>query len=125
MQHHLLPCTTYTIIAKHKQIGDYPKVTCCHTYRPQLIEHVQETIVTDHTPTLTPTKLANPSSTQGFLVFIRHPELNSRDAIWNSTRGMPRDTYRQALPTSRPLGGGRVPPGANAPLMPMPTVIAW
>jgi len=21
LQHHLLPCTTYTIIAKHKQIG--------------------------------------------------------------------------------------------------------
>jgi len=32
--------------------------------------------------------LANPSSTQGFLVFIRHPELNSRDVIPSSTRGM-------------------------------------
>jgi len=30
--------------------SDYPKVTCCHTYRPQLIEHVRETITTDHTP---------------------------------------------------------------------------
>ncbi|QCE15081.1 hypothetical protein DEO72_LG11g2089 [Vigna unguiculata] len=52
LQHHLLSCTTYTIITKHKQIG-----------------------------TLTPATLANPSSTQGFLVFICHPELNSRDAI--------------------------------------------
>ncbi|QCD82771.1 hypothetical protein DEO72_LG2g3112 [Vigna unguiculata] len=40
------------------------------------------------TSTLTPVTLANPSSTQGFLVFIRHPELNSRDAIPSSTRGM-------------------------------------
>jgi len=30
--------------------SDYLKVTCCHTYRPQPIEHVQETIATDHTP---------------------------------------------------------------------------
>ena len=37
--------------------------------------------------TLTPATLANPSSTQGFLMFIRHPELNSRDAISSSTRG--------------------------------------
>ncbi|QCD99836.1 hypothetical protein DEO72_LG7g1122 [Vigna unguiculata] len=59
LQHHLLPCTAYTIIAKHKQIG-----------------------------TLTPVTLVNPSSTQGFLVFIRHPELNLRDAILSSTRGM-------------------------------------
>ncbi|QCD83144.1 hypothetical protein DEO72_LG2g3487 [Vigna unguiculata] len=77
-QHSLLTCTAYTIIAKHKQIG-----------------------------TLTPATLANPSSTQGFLVFIRHPELNSRDAIPSSTRGMyvlnpypelnSRDTFRAQL----------------------------
>ncbi|QCD78443.1 Ribonuclease T2-like [Vigna unguiculata] len=30
----------YTIIAKHKQIGEYLKTPCCHTYRPQSIEHV-------------------------------------------------------------------------------------
>ncbi|QCD78578.1 hypothetical protein DEO72_LG1g2214 [Vigna unguiculata] len=30
------------IIAKHKQIGDYPKVICCKTYRSQPIEHVRE-----------------------------------------------------------------------------------
>ncbi|QCE04984.1 hypothetical protein DEO72_LG8g3026 [Vigna unguiculata] len=42
------------------------------------------------TSTLTPATLANPSSTQGFLVFIRHPEFNSRDAIPSSTQGMPR-----------------------------------
>ncbi|QCD89395.1 hypothetical protein DEO72_LG4g339 [Vigna unguiculata] len=41
------------------------------------------------TSTLTPATLANPSSTQGFLVFIRHPELNSREVIPSSTRGMP------------------------------------
>jgi len=40
------------------------------------------------TNTLTPATLANPSSTQGFFVFIRHPELNSRDAIPSLTRGM-------------------------------------
>ncbi|QCE00130.1 hypothetical protein DEO72_LG7g1416 [Vigna unguiculata] len=40
------------------------------------------------TSTLAPATLANPSSTQGFLVFIRHPELNSRDAIPSSTQGM-------------------------------------
>jgi len=40
------------------------------------------------TNTLTQVTLANLSSTQGFLVFIRHPELNSRDAISSSTRGM-------------------------------------
>jgi len=40
-----------------------------------------------HTHTVT---LANPSSTQGFLVFIRHPKPNSRDAISSLTRGMPR-----------------------------------
>ncbi|QCD92895.1 hypothetical protein DEO72_LG5g964 [Vigna unguiculata] len=52
LQHHLLSCTTYTIIAKYKQIGK-----------------------------LTPKTLANSSSTQEFLVFISHLELNSRDAI--------------------------------------------
>jgi len=41
------------------------------------------------TSTLTPTTLANPSSTQGFLVFIRHPKLNSRDVIPSSTQEMP------------------------------------
>jgi len=41
------------------------------------------------TCTFTLATLATPSSTQGFLVFIRHPELNSRDAIPSSTRGMP------------------------------------
>ena len=52
------------------------------------------------TSTLTPATLANPSSTQGFLVFIRHPELNSRNAISSSTQGMyvlnpiPRSTQR-------------------------------
>ncbi|QCD90063.1 hypothetical protein DEO72_LG4g1015 [Vigna unguiculata] len=40
------------------------------------------------TSTLTSTTLANLSSTQRFLVFICHPELNSRDAIPSSTRGM-------------------------------------
>jgi len=25
-------------------------MSCCHTYRPQPIEHVRETIATDHTP---------------------------------------------------------------------------
>jgi len=25
-------------------------MTCCHTYQPQPIEHVRETIATDHTP---------------------------------------------------------------------------
>jgi len=40
------------------------------------------------TSILTPATLANPSSTQGFLVFTRHPELNSRDAISSSNRGM-------------------------------------
>jgi len=44
--------------------------------------------------TLTPATLANPSSTQVFLVFIRHPKLNSRNAtcltpIPSSTQGMP------------------------------------
>jgi len=44
--------------------------------------------------TLTPATLAIPSSTQVFLVFIRHPELNSRNAtcltpIPSSTQGMP------------------------------------
>jgi len=29
---------------------DYFKVTCCHTYRPQPIEHVREKHATDHTP---------------------------------------------------------------------------
>ncbi|QCD78703.1 hypothetical protein DEO72_LG1g2339 [Vigna unguiculata] len=123
-QNHLLTCTAHTIIAKHKQIGNYLKVTCCHTYRPQLIEHVQKTIVADHTPlqisTLTPTTLANPSSTQGSLVFIRHPELNSRDVIPSSTQGMPRakrlknaiatdtawrnSSYRQAHALLEPIG---------------------
>jgi len=42
------------------------------------------------TSTLILAAFANPSSTQGLLVFIRHPELNSRDAISSSTRGMPR-----------------------------------
>jgi len=41
------------------------------------------------TITLTLTTLANPSSTQGFLVFNRHPEPNSRDVIPSSIRGMP------------------------------------
>ncbi|QCD93098.1 hypothetical protein DEO72_LG5g1169 [Vigna unguiculata] len=45
LQHHLLPCTAYTIIAKHKQIGGYLKVSCCHTYRPQPIEHVRVTML--------------------------------------------------------------------------------
>jgi len=59
------------------------------------------------TSTLTPKTLANPSSSQGFLVFIRHPEFNSRDAIPSSTRGMymlnpylelnSRDTFRAQL----------------------------
>ena len=63
---------------------DYFKVTCCHTYRPQPIEHVQEKHATDHTPQRqvefpytnivrivhSPTR----ATTQGFLVFIRHPE---------------------------------------------------
>ena len=30
--------------------SDYLKMTCCHTYRPQPIEYVRETIVMDHTP---------------------------------------------------------------------------
>ncbi|QCE06370.1 hypothetical protein DEO72_LG9g1382 [Vigna unguiculata] len=38
----MLTCTAYTIIVKHKQIGDNPKVICCQTYRPQPIEHVWE-----------------------------------------------------------------------------------
>ncbi|QCD79123.1 hypothetical protein DEO72_LG1g2762 [Vigna unguiculata] len=38
-------------------------------------------IRTGHTSTLTPATLANPSSTQEFLVFICHLELNSRDVI--------------------------------------------
>ncbi|QCD82724.1 hypothetical protein DEO72_LG2g3064 [Vigna unguiculata] len=73
-------------------------MTCCHTYRSQPIEHVRETIATDHTPqrqvefpntniVRNVPRLPN-SSTQGFLVFIRHPELNSRDAIPSLTRGM-------------------------------------
>ncbi|QCE14557.1 hypothetical protein DEO72_LG11g1560 [Vigna unguiculata] len=45
------------------------------------------------TSTLTPTTLANSSSTQGFLVFIHHLELNSRNAtcltpIPSSTQGV-------------------------------------
>jgi len=87
-------------------------MTCCHTYRPQLIEHVRETIATDRslqrpkttnqlrktiyldpfvlatTSTLTPTTLANPSSTQGFLVFILKGSSCS-SAIPSLTRGMP------------------------------------
>ncbi|QCD83388.1 hypothetical protein DEO72_LG2g3732 [Vigna unguiculata] len=34
-------------------------------------------------------------------------------------------TRCHALFASRPPGRGHVPPGANAPLMPMPAVIAW
>ena len=30
--------------------SEYFKMTCCHTYRPQPIEHVQESIAMDHTP---------------------------------------------------------------------------
>ncbi|QCD96087.1 hypothetical protein DEO72_LG6g789 [Vigna unguiculata] len=44
-QYHLFTCTAYTIIAKQKQIGDHFKMTCCHTYRPQPIEHVRETML--------------------------------------------------------------------------------
>ncbi|QCD87171.1 hypothetical protein DEO72_LG3g1705 [Vigna unguiculata] len=85
-------CTAYTIIAKHKQIG-------------RAIYLDPSVLAT--TSTLTPATLANPSSTQGFLVFIHHPELNSRDAIPSSTRGMyvlnpypelnSRDTFRAQL----------------------------
>ncbi|QCD92737.1 hypothetical protein DEO72_LG5g806 [Vigna unguiculata] len=39
LQHYLLTYTAYTIIATHKQIGDYLKMSCCHTYQPQPIEH--------------------------------------------------------------------------------------
>ena len=89
-------------------------MNCCHTYQPQPIEQVRETMLQiihrnasevpkyEHslqrpkttklvnqllrraiyldpsvlatTSTLTPATLVNPSSTQGFLVFIRHPE---------------------------------------------------
>ncbi|QCE15177.1 hypothetical protein DEO72_LG11g2186 [Vigna unguiculata] len=59
------------------------------------------------TSTLAPATLVNPSSTQGFLMFIRHPELNLRGAIPSSTRGMYmlnpypelnlRDTFRAQL----------------------------
>ncbi|QCD83939.1 hypothetical protein DEO72_LG2g4288 [Vigna unguiculata] len=93
-------------------------MTSCQTYQPQPIEHVRETMlrIIHHnarwssqirTCTLTPATLANPSSTQGFLVFIRHPEHNSRDAIPSSTLGMlrakpypelnSRDTFRAQL----------------------------
>jgi len=51
-----------------------------------LLTYTAYTIIAKHKPAT----LANPSSTQGFLVFIRHPELNSRNAIPSSTRGMPR-----------------------------------
>jgi len=30
--------------------SEYLKMTCCHTYRSQPIEHVWEIIATDHTP---------------------------------------------------------------------------
>ncbi|QCE04320.1 hypothetical protein DEO72_LG8g2356 [Vigna unguiculata] len=87
------------------------------------------------TSTLTPATLANPSSTQGFLVFIRHPELNSRDVIPSSTRGMyvlkpypelnSRDTFRAQLkepsnltfeaPNASKLSTQRPPPGGTVP----------
>ncbi|QCD78985.1 hypothetical protein DEO72_LG1g2622 [Vigna unguiculata] len=68
------------------------------------------------TSTLTLVTLTNQSSTQGFVVFLRHHELNSRDAIPSPTRGMPRaeplsraqlkgyvPSSTQGTPTSRPL----------------------
>ncbi|QCD90212.1 hypothetical protein DEO72_LG4g1167 [Vigna unguiculata] len=64
--------------------SEYLKMSCCHTYRPQPIEHVRETmlrIIHRNASTLTSATLINASSTQEFLVFIRHPELNSRDVI--------------------------------------------
>ncbi|QCD89693.1 hypothetical protein DEO72_LG4g639 [Vigna unguiculata] len=50
LHHHLLTCTANTIIAKHKQIG-YLEVPCCHTYRPQPMEHVRKPYYGSHTVT--------------------------------------------------------------------------
>ncbi|QCD89526.1 hypothetical protein DEO72_LG4g472 [Vigna unguiculata] len=69
--------------------GKYLKVPCCHTYRPQPIEHVQKSCYGSHTVTLGQSigpirtghnqhthtgTLANPSHNSKFLVFIRYPE---------------------------------------------------
>ncbi|QCD99831.1 hypothetical protein DEO72_LG7g1117 [Vigna unguiculata] len=100
--HHLhqLPlhtCTAYTIIAKHKQIRAI----------------YLDPFVLATTSTLIPVTLANPSSTQGFLVFICHPELNSRDVIPSSTRGISRLIVQQlGLTAVKSPSGGHVPPSA-------------
>ncbi|QCD81436.1 hypothetical protein DEO72_LG2g1762 [Vigna unguiculata] len=69
------------------------------------------------TSTLIPATLANPRSTQGFLVFIPHPELNLRDAIPSSTRGMyvlnPYPELNSRLTTAKSPSGGHVPLGAT------------
>ncbi|QCD96049.1 hypothetical protein DEO72_LG6g751 [Vigna unguiculata] len=62
--------------------------------------------------TLTPATLAHPSATQGFLVFIRHPELHSRDAIPSSTRGMLHYRTRQLI-TKAGNPFGPICPGHN------------
>jgi len=64
------------------------------------------------TSTLTSTTLANPSTTQGFLVFIRHPKLNSRDAIPSSRYRLTQHFRRQAHQTFSSPGEGHVPSGA-------------
>ncbi|QCE15238.1 hypothetical protein DEO72_LG11g2247 [Vigna unguiculata] len=87
-------------------------MTCCHTYRPQPIEHVRETMlriihhpsVLAKTSTLTPTTLANPShnsrvprahppsraTTQGIpRALTPIPSHNSRDTFRAITQGTP------------------------------------
>jgi len=39
-----------TMLFVSTSTSDYFEVTCCYTYRPQPIEHMQEIIATDHTP---------------------------------------------------------------------------
>ncbi|QCE03973.1 hypothetical protein DEO72_LG8g2005 [Vigna unguiculata] len=76
-------------VPKYEHNSQRPKTTKLINYLLRRAIHLDPSVLAT-TSTLTPATLANPSSTQGFLVFIHHPELNLRDATPSSTRGMPR-----------------------------------
>jgi len=82
---------SYTVtlggVPKYEHSSHRPKTTKLVNYLLRRVIHLDPSILAT-TSTLTPATLANPSSTQGFLVFIRHLELNLRDAIPSTTRGM-------------------------------------
>jgi len=74
-------------VPKYEHSSQRPKTTKLVNYQLRRAIYLDPSVLAT-TNTLTSATLSNLSSTQGFLVFIHHLELNSRDSIPSSTRGM-------------------------------------